>query len=58
MQIPKYGDEIILDVGNGDIRATVVFIDEHEMEYSEDGGDTTEFVWLDDLSRCIVVREA
>lgn len=58
MQLPKYGDEIILDVGNGDIHATVIFIDEHEMEYSETGGDTTDFVWLDDLVSLRITREA
>lgn len=49
MVIPKYGDEILIDLGAGEFIGTVMHVDDDELEFSTDGGDTSTSVWLDDL---------
>ena len=49
MQLPKYGDEVLIDLGAGEFIGSVMYINEFEIEISTDGGDTSRTVWLDDL---------
>lgn len=56
--LPKYGDEVMIDLGAGQLNGSVMHIDEHEIEFTQDGGDTSTTVWLDDLVDLVVIREA
>lgn len=49
MVIPKYGDEILIHLGAGEFLGTVMHVDDAELEFSTDGGDTSKTVWLDDI---------
>lgn len=58
MVIPKYGDEVSVYLGAGEFIGTVIHIDEAELEFSTDGGDTTQSVWLDDIVELTILVEA
>lgn len=46
----EYGDEALIDFGDGEVRASIMHIDSDEIEVTTDGGDTSVTAWLDDLA--------
>jgi len=53
-----YGDEVMLDLGAGQINGTVMHADDVEIEISTDGGDTPHTFYIDDLVDIMIITRA
>jgi len=47
--LPKYGDDVMIDLGAGQLNGMVMHIDDCLIEITADGGNTSQLIWADDI---------
>ena len=58
IDLPSYGDTVLIDLGAGQFVGNVMHVDDASVEISPDGGDTSQVFWLDDLANIEILDKA